>query len=67
MTDPDWVGKVRGWDVRRAKPLQGKAKIRIEKGLGTVLRCSSYRTLGQEIAQREVVQPQYERMKREWR
>jgi len=24
MTDPDWVGKVKRWNVRRAKLLQGK-------------------------------------------
>ena len=67
MTDPDWLGKVKRWNVRRAKLLQEKGWIRIEKDLGTALRCSSYRTLGQETAQKVVVQPQCVRMKWEWR
>jgi hypothetical protein len=69
MTDPDQFGKVKRWNVRRAKLLQRKGWIRIEKDLGTALRLrySSYRTLGQGTAQREVVQPQRVRMKWEWR
>jgi hypothetical protein len=67
MTDPDWFGKVKRWDVKRAKLLQGKGWIRIEMDLGTALRCSSCQTLGQETAQMEVVQLQRVRMKWEWR
>jgi hypothetical protein len=69
MTDPDQFGKVKRWNVRRAKLRQGKGWIRIEKDLGKALqlRYSSYRTLGQETAQREVVQSQRVRMKWEWR
>jgi hypothetical protein len=64
MADPDGLGKVKRRNVRRGKPHQGEESVRIEwRDLGRALRCSSYRTLGQETAQRQVAQRDPERMK----